>query len=283
VSGPKQRSSVFEMLGHAVRMDCRDGSVHELLTANFGAMPGGSHARCPAVHYTVSQVHRGGALSLERQGGSTIQVDNLYDLLFHLEKDLTIWLQQRRPDLFFVHAAAVELGGKAFILAAASGSGKSTTTWGLLHAGFRYLSDELSPIHLPSMQVQPYPHALCLKRRPPHYPLPEGTVNLGRTLHVPVARMPADAVAAPLPLAGIFVIQYSPDRLAPEVRAISRSEAAALLYTNALNALAHGNYGLDAVAQIAEALPCYKVEAADLRLTCAALRAKAEEAIAGSH
>jgi hypothetical protein len=95
--------------------------------------------------------------------------------------------------------------------------------------------------------------------------------------------MPVDAIVVPLPLAGIFVIQYSPERLAPEVRAVSRSEAAALLYTNALNALAHGNYGLDAVAHIAEALPCYLVHAADLRLTCAALRAKAEEAIAGLH
>ena len=57
-----------------------------------------------------------------------------------------------------------------------TGAGKSTTAWGLLHHGFSYLSDELAPIDLETLEVLPYRHALCLKRRPPS-PLLAGAVK----------------------------------------------------------------------------------------------------------
>ena len=49
------------------------------------------------------------------------------------------------------------------LLAGASGNGKSTTAWALLHRGFQYLSDELAPLDLSAMTVHAFPHALCLK------------------------------------------------------------------------------------------------------------------------
>ena len=192
--------------------------------------------------------------------------------MFLLEKDLTVELQKRRPDLYFLHSAALEWNGKACLFAAEAGSGKSTTTWALLHHGFRYLSDELSPVDVESMRVFPYPHALCLKRRPPDYPLPTDTIDLGRTLHVPVGSLPSETITEPLPLGAVFLVKYCPDLAAPELRAISAAEAGARLYLTALNALSHPNRGLDAAIRIAEQVPCFAVDSAALPATCALIR-----------
>jgi hypothetical protein len=55
---------------------------------------------------------------------------------------------------------------------------------------------------------------------------------------------------------------------APVLSEISAAQAGARLYVTALNALAHPNCGLDAVVRVAERVPCYGLESADLRATC---------------
>jgi hypothetical protein len=108
--------------------------------------------------------------------GSELHAANDGEFLFLLEKDLTIELQKLRRELYFIHAAALTIDGKACLLLAPSGHGKSTTCWGLLHHGFGYLSDELAPLDLGTLEIQPYAHALCLKDEPPAcYPLPPGS------------------------------------------------------------------------------------------------------------
>jgi hypothetical protein len=186
-----------------------------------------------------------------------------------IEKDLTIELQKRRPDLLFLHSAAVEFHGRAYLLVAASGTGKSTATWALLHHGFHYLSDELSAIDLDSLHVFPYAHALCLKRAPPApYTVPDAALDLGRTLHVPAQSLPGGVSTELRPLAGVFILTREPQSEVPAVRGMGRAEAAARLYANALNPLAHPDRGLDAAASIAERVPCFSLSLADLQATC---------------
>jgi hypothetical protein len=193
----------------------------------------------------------------------------LSDLLYSLEKDITVRLQQQRADLLFVHAAAVEWRGRAALLAADSGSGKSTTTWALLHHGFGYLSDELGPVDLGSNLVFPYPHALCLKRPPPPpYELPGATLDLGRTLHVPTSALPAVTITRPLPLGTVFLLKHDSSLDRPTLRPISAAEAGARLYITALNALAHADRGLDAVLGLAAQVRCYALITARLPATC---------------
>jgi len=224
----------------------------------------------PDLHYRVTKGTRPGTISLACQGQAVHQNADRGDLLFLLEKDITVELQRRRADLFFLHAAAVEWRGIALLLVAESGSGKSITTWGLLHHAFRYLSDELSPVDLNALRVLPYPHALCLKRDPPKpYALPSSTMRLGRTMHVPVDALPGTTVLTPRVLGGLVFVTYRPDIRAPEMRSIGSAEASARLYVGALNALAHSNKGLQAVVRIAERLPCFALSSSDLSQTCA--------------
>jgi hypothetical protein len=277
---PSDQSLAFLILGQRVRVKCPAPLLRQVLLANFGAMVVAEQDFPPDLEYSVSSSDTAPLFSLIPGGRAALDASDLGDLLYLLEKDITVELQKRRADLFFLHAAAIDWKGNACLLAADSGRGKSTTTWALLHHGFRYLSDELSPIDLDSMQVFPYPHALCLKQAPPVYPLPRDAIHLGRTMHVPARSLPGAAVSEPRRLGAVFLISYCPGLSAPTLCPIGSAEASARLYVNALNPLAHPERGLDAVVRIAQHAPCFAVCSAELPTTCALIRNALEHTLA---
>jgi hypothetical protein len=204
-------------------------------------------------------------------GGGAASFDDIDGLVFHIDKLLTIALQYQRPDLYFLHAAAVALDGRVAVLVAPSGTGKSTLALALVDSGFSYLSDELAPLDFRTMTVHPYAHALCLKSPPPQpYRLPPGTLDTGGRFHIPVAALSAATVKEPLPLAAIVFIQRR--QPAPVVcRSITPARAAARLMANALNPLAHDGDGLDVAVTISQTVPCFELESGDLHRACAAI------------
>jgi hypothetical protein len=227
----------------------------------------------PDLVYRVVHSDASSPFSIVRDERPVLEGNTLGGFLYLLEKDITVELQKRRSDLYFLHSAAVEWQGGVCLFAAESGSGKSTTTWALLHHQFRYLSDELSPIDLQSMQVFPYPHAICLKQPPePGYQLPADAVNLGRTIHIPTRSLPSATVPGPKPLRAVFLLQHMPHLTAPSLRPVRPAEASARLYLTALNALAHSNHGLDAVIRITERVPCFALSTTRLLPTCRLVR-----------
>ncbi|MCI0428000.1 MAG: hypothetical protein L0Z46_08300 [Nitrospiraceae bacterium] len=234
--------------------------------AGYGRMAATDCASIPAITYRVEREANEGSFCISRDGACPLISRNDADFLFLFEKDLSIELQYQRPDLFFVHAAVVERQGKAVILAAPSGTGKSTLTLALLHAGFRYLSDELAPLDLSTLQVMPYPHALCLKAEPPEpFELPKGAIRTLNTIHIPTRFLPATALSGPVPIAAVFFIHRGGDA-GPKalLREVGSAQAAVRLYANALNALAHSGDGLDAAVRIALSAPCYELDSTDL-------------------
>lgn len=62
-----------------------------------------------------------------------------------------------------IHAAVVERDGRALILAADPGSGKSTLCAALVHQGWRLLSDELTLVDLASGTILPIARPISLK------------------------------------------------------------------------------------------------------------------------
>jgi len=169
-----------------------------------------------------------------------------------------------------MHAAALERNGGVTLVVAPSGGGKSTTAWALLHRGFRYASDELAPIDLESGEVHGFPHALCLKTDPPGgaYPLPEGTLYTRRARHIPVEYLPAPLAPCPVRLDTIVFLDRRTAVVAPSIRGIGAAEAAARLYPQSLNPLAHPADGTDAAVRIVRRARCFHLEASDLDSIC---------------
>lgn len=219
-----------------------------------------------AIRYHVERDFHSGKFQIQRDGQPVISSQDDSDFLFLIEKDMTVELQRRRPDLFFVHAAVVEYGGRTALIAAPSGTGKSTFAFALLHADFRYLSDELAPVDPLTLKVHPYPHALCLKAQPPApYQLPDGTLVAERTLHVPPAFLPGDTLMAPQPLSAIFFIHRNTASRDVDLRKLGHAEVAARLYANTLNALAHPDRGLEIAVRLAQSIPGYELNSSDLK------------------
>lgn len=265
----------FRVLEQTVRIACGEPTLAQVLRANFAALPAADAQSEPDLDYRACRHPQGEGWMLLRRGHAPVSAPDLCELLYHLEKDLIIALQLRLPALLHLHAAALEFQGQAWLLAGDSGAGKSTTAWGLLHHGFNYLSDELSPVDLETLSVHAYPHALCLKRRPPGGPeLPEGELmDLNRTLHVPVAALPAPVGApTPCPLAGMLFVRHDPLLREPVLRPLHAAEAGARLYVTTLNALAHARHGMDAVVGLAKSVPAWSLSTAGLDDSCRLVR-----------
>jgi len=260
----------FRILDQRISVRCDDELCRSLLLANYAAFQ--ESVSSADLQYTVRRppsggfsIARGNELLYEETSDEALR----YLVVYLLEKLITIDLQKLRTDLYFVHSSALERGGRVIMIVAGSGTGKSTTTWALLQHGFRYLSDELAPVDPASLNVHPYPHALCLKAPPPGpYPLPAETTRTEKTLHIPVAKLPSPAIRQPAPLHALLFLQRDAAVSVPTFVEVSPAEAGARLYASTLNALAHPGKGLDVAIRIATAVPAFTVNAGDLRATC---------------
>jgi len=65
-------------------------------------------------------------------------------------------------DYLVLHCAALEQGARSVLIAGRSGAGKTTLSLLLRTRGWRLLSDDLAPFHLPSGTLEPFPRALHL-------------------------------------------------------------------------------------------------------------------------
>jgi hypothetical protein len=250
-----------------IRVECADRQAESLLDSNYGWFK--QPVKGAQITYRVTRPDTAEGFSITRNGACLELARDDGDFLYMFEKDMTIETQKLRPDLYFVHAAVIELRGRALALVAPSGHGKSTTTWGLLHHGFKYLSDELAPVDLTTMQVHPFPHALCLKAVPPgDYPLPSETIYTTYTAHVPTECLPSETTERMIPLEAIFFVRFVAEVSAPVLRPLGRAEAAVRLFTNALNPLAHTGEGLDGATEIVSNTRCFELLFSNLKPTC---------------
>jgi hypothetical protein len=127
------------------------------------------------------------------------------------------------------------------------------------------------------MTVYPYPHAICLKAKPPQpYNLPNAVLHTAKTMHIPAVAVPSQVQRAAVPLTALVFLERNSRGSDSAMRTISKAEAAARVYANALNPLAHKCHGLDAAAEIVEKNWCFQLTIGDLSRACALMRKTAE-------
>lgn len=251
----------FTLFNRTVRVECRGHRAAELLHSVYAEFRSEGGQAC--LHISVTEKTEG-AFQI-KMPDETIFAEDEADFIFFFEKELTLAMERERADLYFIHGAVLHRNGATIGLIAPSGSGKSTTAWALLHHGFEYLSDELIPVDPATMQVSPYPHALCLKKdTPAPYPLPKETLRLGWTLQVPTAALPAQIHKIPEKLTHILFVRYDPNAAKPSIQSVSLADTARHIYTNGLNQLAHNNNGLQAAAHIAANTTAFQLITAGL-------------------
>ncbi|MGH8221527.1 MAG: hypothetical protein ACREQZ_01005 [Woeseiaceae bacterium] len=248
-----------------IRIETRDTLALKLVAACYSAFFDADAGADPSALRCTIEARAGGGAWQVLLGGAETGCNDVVDLVYALEKGLTIELQTLRRDLFFVHAAVVEMGPGSTLIAGASGAGKSTLCWGLCNEGCAYLSDELAPIDLAGMRIIPYPHALCLKGiTGGGYAAPADCFRTPVTLHIPSERMPGGVAREPLPVANIVFLTGDPATGPSGLEEISHSEAAARLYATSLNQLAHEKDGLKAASRLAGAARCFCIGRAEL-------------------
>lgn len=160
-----------------------------------------------------------------------------------------------------IHAAVIEKEGRAAILPAPPGSGKSTLCAALVNRGWRLLSDELTLVRLDDGRVDPLPRPVSLKNASigiirDFAPAAAFTRPVADTIKGTVAHMRAssESVARALDPARPAWIVFPQWRAgAPATLCeVPRSRAHLRLAENAFNYSLLGEAGFQAVARLVE-------------------------------
>lgn len=169
-------------------------------------------------------------------------------------------------DYLIIHAAVVEKGGKAAILPAPPGSGKSTLCAALVNRGWRLFSDELAMFSLQMRKLVPLPRPVNLKNNsidimqayaPDAVFGPRvADTNKGTVCHM---KAPADSIAraaeAALP-AWIILPRYVPEAAA-SLTPRGKAQTCMDLAHNAFNFSLLADEGFQALTELLDQSDCY--------------------------
>ena len=191
-----------------------------------------------------------------------------------LEWGINLVIALRSHSFLMLHSAIAELSGKAMLLPAAPGAGKTTLCAGLALSGWRLFSDEFGLMRPGMPEMLPVPRPLALKNDSievirrfgdgqglgPEIP---GT-RKGTVAHL---RPPGDSVrrsAETAPVRWVVFPEWQAHARS-ELVEISRNEGFMYLATNAFNYELLGESGYAAVAGLVDNARCYRFVYSDLQ------------------
>ncbi|UCE58897.1 MAG: hypothetical protein JSU63_15825 [Phycisphaerales bacterium] len=176
-----------------------------------------------------------------------------------------------------LHASSMEIDGRGVIFPGVSGSGKSTLTVGMITRGWRYLCDELALIHAKTLQIHPFPRAICIKT--PAFPVVEslGIRTRGArhyhkgfkgdvTFFNPLSIRP-NSVGRVCPIRYVIFPTYTRGA-APALTPISRAQAVFDLHRVCFNLLGCRTLGVNVLAAMIRGADCYQLVSGEISETC---------------
>jgi hypothetical protein len=173
-------------------------------------------------------------------------------------------------DRVLLHAAAAAWGNTGIILPGPQNSGKTTLVAGLVKGGFRYLTDEATPIEPSSLSLYPYPKPLSLDPGSwqVHADLePDIDTVTARYLRdqwqVAPERIRADAVSGPVRASLAVFPRYEPGADVV-LQPLRRSAAVVTMLEQTFRFHAAGRRNLEVVARLVERMHCYRLVCGDL-------------------
>ena len=165
-----------------------------------------------------------------------------------------------------LHAAVVERGGRAAILPAPPGSGKSTLCAALIHRGWRLLSDELALVSLHDGRLSALARPVSLKNRSldvmrrfePSVVFSAETqdTSKGTVAHMKVPRDQLRRMDEPALPAWVVFPRYVADA-PPKLTPHDKADAMIELGRNSFNYSVLGRAGFDALAGLVTACDCF--------------------------
>lgn len=183
-----------------------------------------------------------------------------------LEWTMNWWISGHAHQYLLLHAAVIERGGRAAILPAPPGSGKSTLCAGLIHRGWRLLSDEMALISLATGDLVGLARPVSLKNASlrvirefvPGAVLSEPAHDTAKGSVAHLRPKPEDVARAAEPARPAWVVfpRYLPDveaTLAPRAKADAMME----LGSNAFNYGLLGREGFECLAEVISASECF--------------------------
>jgi HprK-related kinase A len=167
-----------------------------------------------------------------------------------------------------IHAAVIEKGGKAIVLPAPPGSGKSTLCAALVNRGWRLLSDELGLYDMGSGMIYGMSRPINLKNKSieiikNHTPSVEMTAAVPNTTKGTVALLKppfgsVERIAEAAIPAWVVLPEFQTGAEAV-LEPYSKARASLLIADQSFNYNVQGRAGFDAVGDILERCDCYKL------------------------
>jgi hypothetical protein len=172
-----------------------------------------------------------------------------------VKDEIRIQFMRARPDLLWLHAAAVERDGSALLISGASGQGKSTLSTLLCERGWRLMSDDIAPMSMDADVVLPF------FQKPQRRIYPGHTVSRYRLSDLERVQFPLEPRMLrrqPAPISAIVYLRFS-DGAQTGIERLSPGTSALELLRNAVNFFDHKDAAVARAAEIARRFPGFSL------------------------
>ena len=225
-----------------MRIDADEPDIWPLIDQRLPEFERDTSGADPALWYRVSSSH--GQFVVTRKKRTIVVTDAPWLAAYGLVADLQSTLARMSTDWTFIHAGVVAIDGRAILLPAVSGGGKTTMVAALLAEGAQYLSDEFAVID-PMGRVHPYPRNLAIR------------VEDGPVKRISATELGGDIVLHPLAPIAIVFLTFRPGA-SLELQPLSPGQSAVRLLQHCLGARGRPAGTLSALRTLTELAPSFE-------------------------